>query len=89
MTYTVTVSEFRQNLSHYLELLRNKAKVSVTDGRKGKVLVELVGDKTEEFDWDSYLKKIEGLRGSSLIRDTDMKNMKKFRQDIDKRLQTQ
>lgn len=89
MTYVVTVSEFRQNLSHYLELLRNKAKVTVTDGRKGKIIVDLEGDKAEEFDWDSYMEEVESLKGSGLIKDSDVKDMKKFREDFDKRFNPQ
>lgn len=84
MTYTVTVSEFRQNLSHYLELLRNKAKVTVTDGRKGDVLVKLTDQVDEEFDMKAHLKWAKNLK--PVFTDNDLVQIKANRKKSNKRL---
>ena len=84
MTRTVTVSEFRDNLSYYLDLLKKKVAISVTDGRKGIVLVNLVHKDEPEFDWDKHMKWIKNMK--PFLTDKDLKDMKRFREDINKRL---
>jgi len=85
MTKTVTVSEFRDNLSYYLELLKKKVAISVTDGRKGTVLVNLVHKDEPEFDWDAHIKWIKNMK--PFLTDEDLKDVKKFRKDINKRFE--
>jgi hypothetical protein len=85
MTKTVTVSEFRDNLSYYLDLLKKKVAISVTDGRKGMVLVNLVHRDEPGFDWDAHMKWIKNMK--PFLTDGDLKDMKKFRKDINKRFE--
>ena len=75
---TVTVSEFRNNLADYLELIRQKKRVSITDGRRGKVLVTLKKEKKVEFDWDEHMKFIESI-GGKLFTDKDVEAIKDLR----------
>lgn len=79
MTTTVTVSEFRENLSKYIDLLwSGKNVVEVVDGRKGKVLAKVTKPKKKEFDWDSYMKFVESIRGK-LFTAGDVKDIEKMR----------
>ena len=75
---TVTVSEFRNNLADYLELIRKNKRVSITDGRRGKVLVTLKKEKKVEFDWDEHMKFIESI-GGKLFTDKDVEAIKDLR----------
>ena len=87
MTTTVTVSEFRENLSKYIDLVQEKKrKVDIVDGRKGKVLATLVKKKKKEFDWDGYMKFVRSLKGSKLFTDEDVKDMRDAREATNKRL---
>ena len=87
MTTTVTVSEFRENLSKYIDLVNEKGKeVRVIDGRKGKVLGKFVKEKKKEFDWDAYMKFVESLGGSGLLASKeDEEARKKFRKTFNER----
>ena len=85
MTTTVTVSEFREKLSDYLELLMKKGeKVEIVDGRSKKIVVKLVGDMESEPDWDEYIKEVKKLGGKLLTND-DAEDMRRFRKSFDKR----
>ena len=83
MTTAVSVTDFRDNFSDYLDLLIRGYKVEVNDAKKGKKLVTLVAEKEEEFDWDAHLKWIRNLK--PFLTEGDVKDMKKFRDDINKR----
>ncbi len=86
MTTTVSVTDFRDNISEYLDLLMRGYKVEVNDAKKGKKLVTLVAEKEEKFDWDKYLKFVDSLGGSGFLASSaDEKTRKKFKDDINKR----
>lgn len=89
MTITVTVSEFRDNLAKYLDLLvGKKAEVELVDGRKGKVVANLINRKKKKFDWDEYIAFVEGLAGSGLLASKeDELARNKLRKATNKRLQ--
>lgn len=87
LTTTVTVSEFRDNLSKYLDLLVRKRKtIELVDGRKGKIVANLVHKKKKEFDWDEYITFVKSLAGSGLlISKADELARKKFRESLNER----
>lgn len=88
MTTTVSYSEFRKNLSKYIDLLhKDGAKVSLEDARTGKKLITLgkVDDKAD-FDWDEYMKLLENIKGSGLLASKEDEELRiKFRKEINKR----
>jgi hypothetical protein len=88
LTTTVTVSEFRDNLSKYIDLLvRRKKVVKLVDGRKGKIIANLVHKKKKNFDWDEYMNFVESLAGSGLLASKeDEKARERIRKATDRRL---
>lgn len=83
---TVTVSEFRNKLSNYLDLLIKGEIISITDGRKGKKLLTIkkTKKKKKEFDWDEYMKFLDNFE--PFLTDKDVSDMKRFRKATNKRL---
>ena len=87
MTTTVTVSEFRNNLSKYLDLLVKKnSKVKLIDGRKGNVKLTLTNVVEDEFDWNKHLKEVRKLAGSGLFA-KDEKDHRRFRKSLNDRFE--
>lgn len=87
MATTVTVSEFRENLSKYIDLVNEKGKeVIIVDGRKGKVLGKFVKEKKKKvFDWDNYVRFVESLGGSGILSSKeDEESRRKFRETFNK-----
>jgi antitoxin (DNA-binding transcriptional repressor) of toxin-antitoxin stability system len=85
MNLTVSVSDFRDNLTDYLSLLQQGKKVIVKDARKDKPLVELTSVKPEQFDWDNYIKEVKKLAGSNFLAG-DESDWKRVRRSFDTRL---
>ena len=85
MNLTVSVSDFRDNLTDYLTLLQEGKKVVIKDARKNKPLVELTSVKPEKFDWGNYIKEVKKLAGSGLFV-SDEADRRKFRRSFDRRL---
>jgi len=52
MTLTVSISEFRNNLSDYLNKVSTGTRLLIKDEKKNKLLAEVVGKK--EFDPEAY-----------------------------------
>jgi antitoxin (DNA-binding transcriptional repressor) of toxin-antitoxin stability system len=85
MNLTVSVSDFRNNLTDYLELLREGEKVVIKDARKDKTKVELTASEPSGFNWDNYLKEVKKLAGSGLFV-ADEVDRRKFRRNFNRRL---
>lgn len=85
MNLTVSVSDFRDHLSDYLELLQAGEKVVIKDARKDKPIVELTSSKPKEFDWDLYMKQVKKLAGSGLFAG-DEADRRRFRRSFNRRL---
>jgi hypothetical protein len=85
MTTTVTVSEFRENLAKYLNLLKEGHFVELTDGRNKKSLVKLKVVSESTFDWESHIKKMKKMAGKGYFI-ADEEDRKKLRASIHKRL---
>ncbi len=87
MTTTVTVSEFRNNLSKYLDLLVKRGiRVKLIDGRKGEVKATLANIKEDEFDREEWIKFVLSLGGSGLLASKkDEEARKRFRRSLNKR----
>lgn len=61
MTITVSISEFRNNISDYLAYVRAGDKIVLRDKKKNEDVAELVGKK--KFDYKEYkamLKRVAG-----------------------------
>ena len=87
MNTIVSVSDFRDNLTDYLELLQTGSKVVIKDARKDKTIVELTSSTPKKFDWDAYLKDVKKLAGSGLFV-ADEADRKKFRRNFNRRFRT-
>ncbi len=85
MNLNVSVSDFRDNLTDYLELLRGGKKVVIKDARKDRPLVELTASRPVDFDWDYYIREVNKLAGSNFLAG-DEKEWKKLRHDFNTRL---
>ncbi len=85
MNLTVSVSDFRDNLTDYLALLQEGKKVVIKDARKDRSVVELIAKKPESFDWDKHIKEVMKLGGSGLFV-SDEADRKRFRRSFDRRL---
>lgn len=85
MIITVTVSEFRDNLSKYIDLLRKKGnEVEIKDGRKGNTLLTLVKKKKKRFDWDEHIKFLEDFK--PIFTDVDVEKIKELRKRSRRRI---
>lgn len=61
MTITVSISEFRQNISHYVSLAQEGYVIVLKNGKKGQNLVEVV--KRPKFDLHTFEKALENASG--------------------------
>lgn len=87
MNVVVSISDFRNNLSDYIDLIgRGDKEVLVKDEKKDEVVGVFSVPKKEEFDWDEYIKFVKSLAGSGLLasREDEMAR-RKFKADINKR----
>lgn len=85
MTTKVTVSEFRENLSKYIDLVQEKKrKVDIVDGRKGKILATLIKKKKKEFDWDKHMEFLKNFK--PFWTEEDTKHLKKLRRNDKEKL---
>ena len=62
MTYTVSVGDFRNNLSDYLAMVRLGNSLVIKDERKNEEIVEVIPKK--KFDVESYLKTLHEVAGT-------------------------
>jgi len=85
MNISVSVSDFRDHLTDYLELLQAGRKVVIKDARKDNPLVELTASKPAAFDWDNYLKEVKKLAGSNFLAG-DEADWKRLRRNFNARL---
>lgn len=85
MITTITISEFRENLAKYLDLLKAGHFVELTDGRNKKTLVKLTKADGDDFDWGKHIKKMKKMAGKGYFV-ADETDRKKLRRGIDKRL---
>src|SRR3989344_1584818 len=61
MTQTVSISDFRQNISDYILQVQRGHKIILTDKKRGRVLAEVVKrDKTELEEYREMLKQVAG-----------------------------
>jgi|SRR3990167_11442356 len=61
MTHTVSISDFRQNISDYISLVQQGNKIILTDKKRGKVVAEIIKrDKTEVEEYKEMLKRVAG-----------------------------
>ena len=67
MTWTVSISDFRNNLSDYLEKVKLGDSLIIKDEKKGEEIVEVVPKK--KFDVDKYLKTLWEVAGSISAKD--------------------
>lgn len=64
MKRSVSISEFRENLSMYLRLARYKGEsVTIVDEKIDETVGMLVPPK-KETDWDEYMKFVESMHGA-------------------------
>ena len=61
MTITTSISDFRQNISDYLEKARSGTTIEVRDKKKGRLIAELKGKK--EFDPVAFGKALDKAAG--------------------------
>ena len=61
MTLTVSISEFRNNLSDYLDKVSEGARLLIKDEKKDKLVAEVVGKK--EFDPEAFEKALDRAAG--------------------------
>lgn len=87
MNVVVSISDFRNNLSDYIDLIgRGDKEVLVKDEKKDEVVGVFSIPKKEEFDWDEYIKFVKSLAGSGLLAGKeDEMARRKFRADINRR----
>lgn len=61
MTLTVSISEFRNNLSDYLEKVSGGTRLLVRDEKKNKLVAEVIG--RQEFDPEAYQQTLDKATG--------------------------
>lgn len=78
MTTIVSYSDFRRNLSDYIDFVNKKeGVVKIRDEKRGKIIAQLITPKKEEFDWDSYMKFLDGFE--PIFTDNDIEKIKRQR----------
>ncbi|MDP3994272.1 MAG: hypothetical protein Q8P91_00380 [bacterium] len=89
MNIVVSISDFRNNLSDYIDLIRGGDKsVEVVDEKKDKVVGLFVAKKEEEFDWNKYMKFVKSLAGSGFLAGKKNERVRKeFRDGVNKRFE--
>lgn len=87
MNVIVSISDFRNNLSDYIDLIgRGDKEVLVKDEKKDEVVGVFSVPKKEEFNWDKYMIFVMSLKGSRFLAGSeDETTRKKFRADVNKR----
>lgn len=61
MTFTVSISELRNNLAQYLERVANGANLLVRDEKKNRFVAQLVGKK--QFDPEGFVRTLKAASG--------------------------
>lgn len=61
MTITVSISEFRQNISNYIAKVRAGDTIVLKDGKKGEEVAEVVGKK--KWDPEAFRKALRRAAG--------------------------
>lgn len=86
MNYTVSVSDFRKDISKFTSIVNEGKTVTVNNGKSGVPLFKVVKADEDKFDWDEYMKFLDEIGGSGLFasKEDDLAR-KKFRKDLDKR----
>ena len=88
MNYTVSVSDFRKDMSKFYGLVNMGKTVTVNNGKSGVPLFKIVKADEGDFDWDEYMKFIEKLGGSGFLSsNTNIKSMNEFRNSFNKRFE--
>lgn len=89
MNVVVSISDFRNNLSDYIDLIgRGDKEVLVKDEKKDEVVGVFSIPKKEEFDWDEYIKFVKSLAGSGLLASKkDEEARKRFRDSFNERFE--
>ena len=61
MTITVSISDFRENISSYLSRVQQGNKIILTDKKRGEIVAEVIKrDKTELEEYREMLKQVAG-----------------------------
>jgi len=85
MNIVVSISDFRNNLSDYIDLIRGGDKsVEVVDEKKDKVVGLFVAKKEEEFDWDEHMEFLKNFK--PVFTEKDVEDIKRLRKADRKRL---
>ena len=88
MNYTVSVSDFRKNISKFSDMANAGKPVTVNDEKRGIPMFKIVKADEDNFDWDEYIKFVESLGGSGLLASkADEKARKRFRDSFNKRFE--
>ena len=86
MITNVSFTEFRNNLSDYIDLLKNGGEISVEDAKKGKKIVTLIAKKERKFNFAEHVKFVASLGGSGLLASKEDELMRlKFRKSFNNR----
>lgn len=80
MTYKVSITDFRNNLTNYIDLALSGKNVTVRDEKKGVDLVKIIKADEELFDWNEYLNWINNFK--PFLSGKGIASMKKFRRDF-------
>lgn len=85
MNVIVSISDFRNNLSDYIDLIRDGRKsVEVKDEKKDRVVGVFTAKKEEKFNWDEYMKFVKSV-GGKLFTDEDVKDIERARKATNRR----
>ncbi|MBI3576486.1 hypothetical protein HY086_00380 [Candidatus Gottesmanbacteria bacterium] len=67
MTITVSISQFRQNVSDYLDKVRDGYRVILRDAKKDEIVASIVPEK--RFDPEAYKAMLDRVAGSISAKD--------------------
>ncbi len=84
MTYKVSITDFRNNLTNYIDLALAGKNVTVRDEKKGVDLVKITKADQEDFNWDEHLKWMENFK--PILKEVDVKDYEKRRKKTKMRL---
>jgi hypothetical protein len=89
MNVVVSISDFRNNLSDYIDLIgKGDREVLVKDKKKDEVVGVFSIPKKEKFNWDEYIKFVKSLAGSGLLAGRkDEEARKRFRDSFNERFE--
>ena len=83
MSTIIYFSEFRENLTDYLALMKDKGeKLIIKDGRSGKIIANLKNSDSLDFDWEDQINDVKKFAGKGYFTN-DKKDRKKFRKSFD------